>query len=265
MAAPTFVTHTATVFNTTTTPKTASVAAQAGDLLVALGVSADSTIVIQTPTNDGTALTWTAQRTDATASHTWIGIWTAIVDTTRTIVVTFASPAATGPFGGDVIVWRSATVGTVPAASIGSGAPSFNFTTTAANSAICVAIGDWAAVVGSPTWRVNAGAFTSTFEQPGDAATYSARGGYHADAGAIATYAIGVTAPGAETWALVSIEIQGPAGAVLLKDPRTKMGFRDSRGLQGPGLKFFRSIVGPLLPWLAGVTDVLETCAELVT
>lgn len=240
MAAPNFITHTATAFNTTTTPKTASVAVQAGDVLVAFEITADSANAVgSTPTNDGAALTWTLQQSNVVTSPGNVGqsTWTAIADTTRTIVVTFAASPSTVIWGADVQVWRGASVGTSTKVTSGSGAPTLNITTTQANSAIIVSIGDWAAVVGAPTWRTNAGAFTSTVEQAGDGASYSARGGYHADAGAVGTYAVGVTAPAGETFSIIALEIKGVAGSpdVVLQMPTKKMGFRNSRGLAEPG------------------------------
>jgi hypothetical protein len=205
-----FVTSTATVFNTTTSPKTASVAALAGDILVAYGIAADATSPISTPTNDGAALTWTAARTDATSSHTWVGMWTTTVDTSRTIVVTFATSGAFA-FGGCVSVFRTVTVG-ASSVTLGSGAPSGSLLTTKDHSAAVVCIGDWAAVVGSPTWLVNAGAFVSTSELVGDGSTYSARGGYHADAGLIATLVYGVSSPTGETYSIIVLELKSAAG-----------------------------------------------------
>lgn len=215
MSAPSFVTHTATAFNNATTPKTASVAVNAGDLLVAMMVSADFSTTGATPTNNGAALTWTQRQVNSTSGNVWNAMWTAVADTARTIIVTFALGAGTTNWGGDVQVWRTALVGTSTKVTGGSGAPTLNITTTAANSAIAVAIGDWAAVAGAPTWRTNAGTFTSTFELAGDATTYSARGGYHADAGAIGTYAVGVTAPTGETYSIIALEIQGSVVAAL--------------------------------------------------
>lgn len=244
MAAPTFVTHTATVFNTQTTPKTASVAVLAGDVLSAFAIVADVADTVSTPTNDGAALTWNPEQINAAASgNVWQGTWTAVVDTSRTIVVSFAKVGGHAiNWGADVLVWRSASVGTSTKVTGGSGAPTLNITPTQANSAIMVSIGDWAAVAGAPTWRTGAGAFTSTTELAGDATTYSARGGYHADAGAIAAYAVGVTLPAGETYSIIALEIKGVAGSadVILRDPRApKMGFRPDRGLQGPGFQVF--------------------------
>lgn len=216
MAAPTFVTHTATVFNTTTTPKTASVAVQAGDVLVAWQIASGDTSDGVTPTNDGAALTWTQQQVNAALSNVWQGIWTAVADTTRTIVVSFSVTPTSERWGGDVQVWRAASVGASSKVTAGSGAPTLNITTTQANSGIVVLIGDWAAVAGAPTWRTNAGAFTSTVELAGDATTYSARGGYHADAGAIGTYAVGVTAPVGETYSIIALEVKGTLAAATL-------------------------------------------------
>lgn len=212
--APTFVTQTATVFNTSTTPKTASVACNINDLLVAFVVSADAGTVGSTPTNDGTALIWSAKQTDATASHCWVGMWTALVDSTRTIVVSFAATGTSAHFGGNVQVWRSASyASSSKLVSVSTGLPVVNFSVQNANSALVVCIGDWSAIAGAPTWLTNAGAFTSTAELNNDTGNYSVHGGYHADAGTATSKNVGLSAPTGETWSEIVLEVKGPASA----------------------------------------------------
>ena len=101
----------------------------------------------------------------------------------------------------------------------GSGAPTLNLTTTQANSAIVVANVDWTAVDGaSRVWRTNAGMFKSRpiqFVSP----NYTVYGGYHADAGALGTYAVGLSAPSTQRYVIGAVEVKGSTRTTLSKPP----------------------------------------------
>lgn len=213
MPAPTFVTSASSIFSTNANPKTVSVAVQGGDLLVACAISADSTGVLSTPTNDGTALTWTARQTSALASNVGMGMWTAVADTTRTIVVSLVETGAPAfQYGLNVSVWRLAAYGTSAKAN-GGGVPTQTFSTTAPNSAIISIIGDWAAVPGTPDWKTAGNGVANTlFELAGDSATYAAHGAWYADTGPGNNRTLGLqTTPAGETYTIMALSIAGTA------------------------------------------------------
>jgi hypothetical protein len=97
-----------------------------------------------------------------------------------------------------------------------------NLTTTAANSTIVVANADFTAGTGARTWRTGAGALTeTTFATV--AAAYTVYGGYHADAGPIGTYAVGLTAP-SQTYSIAAVEIKSsvPGSALIPRAMRLR-------------------------------------------
>ena len=100
-------------------------------------------------------------------------------------------------FGGTVLTFRGASgIGASAKANVDLlTAASLNITTTQANIAIVVVNGDRRAVDGtSRAWLTGAGAFTEqTYFH--DAGQYTVYGGYHADAGPIGTYTVGLSAP----------------------------------------------------------------------
>lgn len=218
MAAPTVPTNASSVWNTVTSPKTATVSANAGDILWAGGAVADSGTTLNTPTNDGTALTWTASPNSpaAGASNTYVAGWTATADTTRTIVVSLTRNAPSADFGLAVIVFRSSDGPGAGAKTEGDTTANFTvgLTTTQANSAIPMISADWAPATGSRTYLVGAGAFTELVgNAAGDVAgQYAVRVGYHADAGAVGAYTIGTSAPTGQDVSLIVTEIKGTAG-----------------------------------------------------
>lgn len=214
MPAPTFVTEVETAWNSSTTPKTtASISVQVGDILIAYAAKDANSDNLSTPTNSGTALTWTLQQSVDTASRCEVRIWTATATAAESITVSFASTGGAGEwFGGAVQVWRSSDgVGASAAANAAGSAPTLNITTTQANSAIAVLNADWEGADGaSRAWRANAGTLTETtyFHELN---RYTVYAGYHADAGSIGTYAVGLTTP-SQTYAIVAVEIKGSAG-----------------------------------------------------
>lgn len=200
-----------TVWNTTTTPKTsASFDVVAGDLLVVVGHKRDGASFLNTPTNTGTAFTWTLQQSVeiGTTEHK-LYIWTAPATVTQSMTVSVTQSAANDGWGFSKFTFRySGGVGaSVKTSSLGSGAPSIDITTTRPGSAVIVFNSDNAAVDGaSRTWRANAGTLTETtyFRVAAQEGLYI---GYHADAGVIGTYAVGLTAPTGQSYHMIALEI----------------------------------------------------------
>lgn len=229
MPAPTLVTEVETVFTSSTRPKTtASMSVQVGDILVGYAVKDNDPEDLSTPTNSGTALTWTLKQSVNLAGYCEVRMWTATATVEESITVSFSETGtADWWFGGAVQVWRGSDgVGASAVANADGAAPSVNITTTQANSAIAVCNGDWNASDGaSRTWRSNAGSLTETTYFL-DSLRYTVYAGYHADAGAIGTYAVGLTAPAAQKYAIVAIEIKGSAGVASPLPFRSEPGLR---------------------------------------
>lgn len=207
---PTFIQEAEVAWNTSTDPKTtASFNVLAGDVLVAY-VSRESNDAPNSVGVSGGSLTWTRQ-VDATidTSGQWspVEIYTAVVDTNKSMTVTFTNTGG-NHFGGNVLTFRgSAGIGATAQTNANNSTPSLNITTQYPNSAIVVVNADWAGVGGARTWRANAGAFTEqTFDNSGNFDIYA---GFHANAGATGTYAVGLTAPTNQKHTTVAIEIRG--------------------------------------------------------
>lgn len=195
-----------TAWDNTTSPKaTASLNVQTGDVLVAYAMSEADIVAIDI---SGGALTWTQRQAVVESAFGWVGIWTATATANASMTVTFASSGGTGKFGGNVVQFRNAAIGASASTFSASGAPTLALTTTAANSAIVVANVDWSAKAGAHTWRTNAGAFTELTYQL-DVCCYAVYGGYHPNAVTIGTYAVGLSAPSTQKYAIAAIEIKG--------------------------------------------------------
>lgn len=212
-AAPTFIQHAEGVnWTSNTSPKTATVTVQTGDIIVVGGATENNGTTLNTPTNDGAALTWTLRQNAVGVNNTQVYGWTTTADSNRTIVVSITVGGA-GNWGMYARVWRGSDG--VGASNKVEGDTTANFsvdlTTTQANSAIDVISDDFAAVAGARTYLTGAGTFTE--KTAVDGTQHAVRTGYHADAGAIATYTVGVSAPAGQDLSIVVIEIKGTAGA----------------------------------------------------
>lgn len=233
MAAPTFIQEAETVWNTTTSPKTtASFAVLAGDILVVGAIQSHSEGT-STFTCSGGSLTWTLRQEVDVFNYCWAGLWTAQVDSDKSMTVTVTRTAGptTDLYGFNTYCFRGSDgVGASAATNVSSGAPTLNLTTTQAASALVVINGDWNGADGaSRTWRTNAGTLTEqTYYRDG---TFGVTfyGGYHADAGAIGTYAVGLSAPGSQKYSIAAVEIKGTASGASAV-PRYMRSYRQRRG-----------------------------------
>ncbi|SFK69603.1 Ig-like domain-containing protein [Methylocapsa palsarum] len=205
-----------TVWNTTTPSKsTSSFNVQAGDLLVATAMTEDSSVSVSI---SGGALNWIQQQVVSVPSYGWVSIWTAAVDANKTMSITFTREGGTGNYGGNIFAFRNAIIG-ASSNTNGFGSSTLNFTTTQTNSAIVVANVDWNAVSGSSrVWRTNAGAFTEK-SYANVSGAYSIYGGFHQNAGASGTYAVGLSAPDGEKYSIAAVEVKGTASAVNTAPP----------------------------------------------
>lgn len=239
MAAPSLAIPTVqTAWNTNTTPKdTASFNVVAGDILVIVFasealISAATTPAKQAGTSTISALTL-AQDVNPGGSQCRATAWTASVTGTGTLTVRFARSAGTGWFGGYVRVWRgSAGVGTSNKGNgSASSTSSVTLTGVLANSAIDWLQADWnaGATTGKTYRTTDAGTFTETLAT--QFTNYTVYFGYHADAGAAASKAVGMTAPN-QIWSLVAVEVKGSAGTTVTLTPATETDAAQALSLQ---------------------------------
>jgi hypothetical protein len=207
MSAPAFVLEAETVFNTAITPKTtAAFNVLQGDVLVAYSITDfnGTTVAIS---NSGVALAWTLQQSVVITNFCWVGLWTHVVTQSRASVTVSFTATGGGFFGGNVLLIRgSAGVG-ASSKTNGTGAPSLNLTTTRTDSLIVVANGDFDALATARTWLTGAGALTEVTYNSN--ANMTAYGGYHASAGPIGTYAVGLSAPTPQSYSIVAVEVFG--------------------------------------------------------
>lgn len=221
MAAPTRVSATPSAFNTSTSPQTvAGVAVQAGDLITVRGIGEDGQVVWTTPTSAGLAFTPLGDvGTNGASSR--VTVWSADIASPGTISVAMSDTGATGWWGFLVTVWRDhAGIGQVATVNGGTSpnSASLAITTTAANSALEFAFGDWNAIDGtSRTYRSVNGSAATEDSYFRDSAHFAAYAAYYADAGAIGSYTVGTTAPTGQKYTVVAVEVKG--GATVAASP----------------------------------------------
>lgn len=216
MTAPTFIQEAETSWNTDPSPSltTASFNVLANDVLCASGITSDQ---VKTITITGGSLTWTLRQEVNVAGYCRVLMWTAIVDADKSMTVTFTeSGGAAQRMGGNVFTFRASDGVGASSKTNASGDPTLSLTTTQADSAIVVASGDWNAVDGtSRTWWTGAGTLTEqTYFR--DSAEYAVYVGYHANAGAIGSYNVGLDAPGGQKYSIAAVEIKGVASAAVV-------------------------------------------------
>lgn len=209
---PVFIREAETVWNSSQSPRTtAAFNVLAGDVLVAFSAVED--FYTGNINVSGGSLVWTQQQFVNVSGFSEVAVWTATVNVNKSMSVTFSeSSAISGKWGGNVLTFRNSSgVGSSAKANVSSGAPSLSLTTTQPGSAIVVVNADWTALDGvSRAWRTNAGVLTEqTYAKvPGAQTIY---GGFHADAGSVGTYPVGLTAPAGQKYSIVAVEVKGLA------------------------------------------------------
>jgi hypothetical protein len=192
----------------------ASFTPTAGDVIVVKVITEDSTLLVyNTPTATGTTLTFTNRVLDATANHTWTGLWTAVVGTGGS-ATTVSATKASGTAGHAVMMverWTGAQLAATPATQhvTGSGAPSATITTVAGNSVVSWCDGDWSAVAGTAAYRSSA--TQDGIDQSGAGTAYCAYSAWQTAATA-GSQTFGMTAPTGQSWTLAAVEIQSTNG-----------------------------------------------------
>lgn len=219
---PTFVSFGASVFNTTTTPKTVSVTVQTGDLLIVMSLAAGADNGANNTAPTGGSLTYTQLATLGTSNaHARAIAWSAAATSNATFNVSCVHPSTNGAgafWGCMVWVWRNhGGVGTVGAPAVNSTSNLVTLTTAADNSALSIGSSDWAAVDGTTRTRRTINSSTGTEDLYGrDSVQYSWYGSRYADAGAAGSVTAGYSAPTGQASAIIAVEVKGSAAAALL-------------------------------------------------
>jgi hypothetical protein len=217
-AFPTFVSHTATVFNTSTTPKTtASISVNNGDVLIAYGcIEGQSSSTSDSINVSGGSLTWTKNQWVKVGSTTYVLVASATATSTTSITVTLTHVGNTTTwYGGGVYVFRDSNGIGASNKTNSTGGPSMSLTTTQTNSAIVYVSGDFVPVDGaSRTWRtINSVTPTAGngFEKTYffNASHYTVYSAYWLDVGATGAKTVGLSAPTGQTYSIAAIEVTG--------------------------------------------------------
>jgi hypothetical protein len=213
---PTFVAnYSAASFITAGASKTTSapVTVAAGDWLVVVGMTPDSTVSLGTPSGGG--LTYTLRQEVNVSSRTRVYAWTAPAPSGQSF-----SPSITR--GGNDFMWGFTCARFSGCSGIGitgqtnavNVAPSLSVTTTGTNSTLVVADADWVPVDGSGrVWRTPSGSTGITTGGAGelnyftDPSNYTGYIGYHASTGAPGSKTVGQSSPTGQTTSIIAIEL----------------------------------------------------------
>src|SRR6476619_4838215 len=209
-------------WSTTTTPQSSgSFNGSLNDVLVSMVVDANDNGTENYGWTSSPAETWTekTETTGTVGGDAWIQPATTILTAARTgMTVTVARSAGdVVPWGVDVAQFSGSDgVGNASgSAHQTAGAPSWSFTTSFANSAIVVAMGDWSAGDASTRAYRAVNGYTPTaggalelayFRNTTDYALCIA---YYPDAGAAGAKTLGLTAPAAGSWVVSAVEVRG--------------------------------------------------------
>lgn len=206
---PTLVTTSATTWTGTTSPKTANVSVQTGDLIIVIAGTSNPARTVATPAGGG--LTWSLVTSATGGAGVNSYAWQATATSTTTVTVSATSSGTGSNWGFLVFVWRNHTGVGASAAEIFDGrAPSLAITTTGANSAIAWGNFDWNAVDGSSrVYRQVNSASPTEAAYAYAAASYTVYVASHADAGAAGAKTVGLTAPAAQDQSMVAVEVKG--------------------------------------------------------
>jgi hypothetical protein len=182
-------------------------------LAVYAGTGVNTTAL--TAISDTSSRTWTLKQSVVVSGYSTAYVWTSNpVASTGSITVTVTAANTGETWGADLLEFGgSAGIGASSKTNVLSGAPTLNLTSTGDNSAVIVVNLDATNTDGaSRAWLTNAGAF-SELSYSRAAGVIAAYGGYHADAGAIGTDAVGLSAPAAQKYSIIACEVLGTATA----------------------------------------------------
>ncbi len=225
MAAPTFVAEYETNETNWTNSnagvaKTVDVTVSAGDVLTVVGVIEDASFTLATPTGGG--LTYTLAQSISITDYCAVYVWTATSAGAQTFTLSVTLTGSGSHLWGLNVLQHSGSDGVGASSKTNTtGAPSLGLTTTQADSAIVVGVGDWNAVDGTTrTWRTVNGAAATEQTYFRDSSHYTVYVGRHPDAGAAGSKTTGLSAPTGQKYSIVAVEILGTAGGGATPPPR---------------------------------------------
>lgn len=213
---PTFTAVSSSVWNTTTSPKTASVTTSASDVLIVTAVAADTATDFGTPT--GGSLSYELLLNSGTPSNVRINTWAAIASGSATFNVSLTKASGSDNWGITVHQFSASlgyySTGVAVQTAQGSGAPTMNVDTQADNAAVVGVVGDWLAGSGARTWRTINGITPTTGNSLEtvyftSAGVYTVYGAYWNDAGTAGTVTPGLSAPSGQTFTIASAIVFG--------------------------------------------------------
>lgn len=210
--------------NTVTNFSSPSFTVAVGDVLVAVGALGDN-LTSLTITNSNTAFEWTQRQVVAVSQFCYLSVWTTTAKAAQSMTVTMTRAGVPGNtlFAGmNVLTFRgSYGIGASAKANNASGAPTVSLTPIGVNSIIVMFAADWTALDGAARTYSTINGITPTasgaleFTYFRDAANYTVYGVYWNTTGAIAADAPGVTAPGAQKYSIVAVEVLGNSDVAL--------------------------------------------------
>lgn len=214
MAAPTLSDfQTANFTDTATTETTASVTWSAGDVVVVVGVTEDNGVTLAVPAVTG--LTFTQVTVTNTASNCKVYIWSATAAGSGSGAITSTNSSQGGNGRGIAAFVFSGSDGVGASALMAATTttnPTQALTRTQANSAVIVAMGDWAPV-NDTTVTTNPSTGGTVRVIQFDTGQYAAYVGSWADEGAIGTTSYGIgDYTATPQWIGAVVEIKGTAG-----------------------------------------------------
>lgn len=195
-----------------------SFSVQAGDVLVAGGMSGTGSTSAPFTITDSMGLTWTKRaEVTQTPSVNYAVLWTAVVQTTGTVSYQINRPASGPNWRGFCQVWRGVSgIGAANTGQASGGEPTTTLTTSA-NSSIVIASSDNTAIDASTTYNTaTAGAFTPGTNYPiVSLFSYAFYAGYYADVGAAGSKTVGITYPNAQNYSIVAVELESISTEIL--------------------------------------------------
>lgn len=192
--------------------KAISVSVTAGDLLVVIGMTCDTSVILSAPSG-GVGMSYTQRQMVTQASAARTAIWTATAPTTQGPFNVTITRSGSGFMWGMTVLRFNTTDG--PGASSGinaTGAPSLGITTTRDSSALVVASSDWVHVDGTATrvWRTPSGGSAATERSfAWETSNYTIYAATHASAGTAGAKTVGLSAPTGQTYSIAALEILG--------------------------------------------------------
>lgn len=218
MAAPTLVGSSASTFTTGNTARpTGSLSWVAGDIILVLGMTADNSVLLSTPTGSGLSFAALAGTPTSAASSTKGYAWSATATGSATGAISSTQSGAASANGSGIaaFVYRGSDGLGTPVVSTTLGSTTTqNLTRVQANSAVAQIWGDWAAVNDTTVTWTPSGQTQDVATNISTQATFFVA--HWPDEGATGTTAYGFSGYAGADMTAITVEIKGSAAAAAL-------------------------------------------------